>query len=72
MKLTQQHLKKHPEKLSRFSSVKIYSKQWGAWWRANGAGYTTDIAQAGIYTAQDAWQYVSHCGAEKKIELHDA
>lgn len=70
MKLTQQHIKRHPEKLSRFVQVRIYSKEWRAWWRANGAGYTAAIEQAGVYSIKEAWEYVSHCGPEKKIELH--
>ena len=72
MKLTQQHIKNNKEKLNRFVKVRIYSKEWGAWWRSNGAGYTSDINQSGIYEVDDAWKYVSHCGAEKKIELHAA
>jgi hypothetical protein len=72
VKLTQQHIKRHPDKLSRFVEVRIYSKQWGAWWRANGAGYTTVIEQAGVYPITEAWKCVSHCGPEKKIELHSA
>lgn len=69
MQLTQQHLARHPEKLGRFDKVRIRSKEWGAWWRENGCGYTTEITSAGIYEAKDAWSYVSHCGPEKRIVL---
>lgn len=72
MKLTQQHLKRHPEKLSRFGHVRIWSNQWKLWWRKNGAGYTSNIDEAGVYSAADAWRYTSHCGPEKGIVLHEA
>lgn len=67
--LTQQYLKRHPEKLARFDKVRIWSKQWMAWWRPNGSGYTDDKAQAGIFDAEDAWRRVRHCGPEKRIVL---
>lgn len=72
LSLTQQHIKRHPEKLNRFTKVRIRSGQWGSWWRANGSGYTTDISQAGVYTPEDAWLYVSHVGPEKRIVLFEA
>ena len=67
--LTQQHLKRHPEKLARFDKVRILSNEWGAWWRPNGCGYTDDPEQAGIYDAKDAWERVRHCGPKKRIVL---
>lgn len=70
MKLTVQHLKKHPEKLTRFTStVLIWSGQWKAWWRKNGRGYTDNINQAGTFEINNAWKRTNHCGPEKKIEF---
>ena len=47
--------------------VLIYSCEHAAYWRANGAGYTTCQRDAGRYTFGDAWGRTYHCGPEKKI-----
>lgn len=69
MKLTQQHIKRHPEKLARFTNVHIWSEEWKLWWRPKGCGYTSEKNDAGIFSAKEAWQFCSHCGPEKKITL---
>ncbi|MCA0973452.1 hypothetical protein LCL99_03100 [Halomonas denitrificans] len=69
MKLTQQHIKKHPEKLVRFDRVRIWSGEWHMWWRCSAQGYTADMDEAGVFDAYDAWERVAHCGPEKKISL---
>lgn len=70
-RLTQQHLRRHPEKLARFGigPVRIWSGQWGAWWRKDGAGYTDDITQAGEFLTHDAWRHISGAGPEKRIDV---
>lgn len=69
LKLSQQHLLKHPEKLSKFKIVRIWSNEHKAWWRPDGAGYTDNIHIAGIYRLEDAWERVQGAGPEKKIVL---
>lgn len=49
------------------NKVHIRSGQWGAWWRPNCRGYTTDIQEAGIYTFKEALEASGHCSIEKKI-----
>jgi hypothetical protein len=67
--LTQQHLKRHPEKLDRFDKVRIWSGEHHYWWRPEGRGYTGKLGEAGVYSVEDAWDYVKHCGTEKRIKL---
>ncbi|MBW5801146.1 hypothetical protein [Halomonas elongata] len=67
--LTQQHLRRHPEKLERFDRVRIWSDEWGMWWRPSASGYTPNTEEAGVYDAYDAWARVKHCGPEKRITL---
>ncbi|MAR70751.1 hypothetical protein [Halomonas sp.] len=69
MKLTQQHLKQHPEKLERFDRVRIWSGEWHMWWRPDARGYTPNQNEAGVYDTIEAWACVAHCGPDKKISL---
>jgi hypothetical protein len=52
--------------------VLIYSGEHRAYWRPDGAGYTTDRDSAGRWWLEDAVRHTSHCGPEKKIEFHRA
>lgn len=47
--------------------VRIWSGEWRLYWRPNGAGYTPDSGEAGVYTLADAIQRTRHCGPEKHI-----
>lgn len=51
------------------AKVRIHSGQWGAYWGADGCGYTNNPDHVGIYDIEDAWNRVSHCGIEKKISF---
>lgn len=55
----------------RGRKVRIYSTQWSAYWRPNGAGYTTSEAEAGTYDFDDALSRTRHCGPEKGIQFYD-
>ena len=46
---------------------RIWSDQWGAYWRENKCGYTNDKGKAGVYSFEEAFKATSHCGPEKKI-----
>ncbi len=45
---------------------RIYSSQWGYYWRPKSSGYGTKD-EAGIYTFKDAYGRTRHCGSEKGI-----
>ncbi|SDZ95997.1 hypothetical protein [Marinobacterium iners] len=47
-------------------SCRIYSSQWGYYWRANASGYGRK-EEAGIYSFEDALSHSHHCGPEKGI-----
>lgn len=57
-------------------SVRVYSGEHRAYWRlgsgGGGNGYTTNEADAGIWSFADAYRLTSHCGPEKRIEYHAA
>jgi len=57
-----EYLKKHGAK-----PVRIWSRQWSAYWRDGRAGYTNQRDEAGTYTLSDAFNATSHCGPEKQI-----
>ena len=44
----------------------IWSNKWGCWYRPDSAGYTSDIAQAGIYTREQAVRHYDGPGTPKK------
>lgn len=47
----------------------IWSGEHNAYWRPDGAGYTTRIRDAGRYSLEDAKKRTNHCGPEKRIEI---
>jgi len=47
--------------------VLIRSSEWGSYWRPNGAGYTEQKCDAGIYDFKEAFASTRHCGSEKGI-----
>ena len=53
----------------REKSCYIWSGEHGAYWREGAAGYTTEQKNAGVYSVEEAWGLVRHCGPEKRIEL---
>ncbi len=69
MKRTLNGMKRHPNIRERFAgkSVRIWSDQWKQWWRPDANGYTPEIAEAGVYDFEDAWNRSHHCGPGKKI-----
>ena len=47
--------------------VRIYSLEHSAYWKPEGAGYTCDGLQAGIFPFDEAYKMTNHCGPEKGI-----
>lgn len=52
-----------------YRPVLIWSGQWGAWWRPNAKGYTTNIEEAGVYSLKNAYERSGHAGPEKQISF---
>ena len=73
-RLELQKLKRWP-KLARHlqgRKVRIWSGEWGSWWRPGGNGYTCDSSEAGIFVFEDALARSRHAGPEKQIEYVEA
>lgn len=45
---------------------RIYSGEWGAYWRQSKGGYT-EKEYAGVFSFKEAYESTSHCGPEKRI-----
>lgn len=68
---SQYRCRTRPRELAAFfrrgGMVNIHTREHGAWWRTGGHGYTLNREEAGIFTAQDAFDHSGHCGPEKGI-----
>ena len=77
--VTVEQLKSDPNLRAAWADklVYIYSKEHGAYWRANGCGYvaptyTTRITdEVGVFDFAQAWKLTAHCGPEKAIEFEE-
>ena len=69
MRLPLKKLKRYPTMKRHLSgkAVRIWSAEHHAWWREKCCGYTTEIAAAGIYTFEFAFDRTCGCGPEKQI-----
>lgn len=60
---------------SEAGEVAIWSGEHRAYWRrgsrGEGAGYTLNVEEAGVWSRADAVRLTSHCGPEKLIALHE-
>lgn len=61
-------IKDNPELAKQFNGMqcRIFSQQWGYYWRENCAGYG-QLSSAGTYDFDDALNSTHHCGPEKGI-----
>lgn len=71
---TLERLKRWPTLRAKYAGkmVRIWSNEHEAYWRANGAGYTTDGLEAGLYDFADAWARTHHCDPSKRITFRSA
>jgi hypothetical protein len=69
---TLERLKRWPYLASRFPRVRIYSAEYGAWWRGKGNGYTVDAKASDVWDIGEAFARTIHCGPEKRIQYVSA
>jgi hypothetical protein len=64
-----EYVKRYPDSTLTKSNVevKIFSSQWGYYWRKTGQGYTPNPHESQTYTIAEAFAKTKHCGPEKKI-----
>ena len=65
---TLERLKRWPHLAIRFPHVRIYSAQWGMFWRGKGNGYTENAEESDILDIGIAVARTNHCGPEKQIQ----
>lgn len=66
-----ERFKRWPSLLQKWNDkkVRIWSGEHDSYWRADGAGYTCDGLEAGVYVFQDAYNRTNHCDPSKRIEF---
>ncbi|HLY89069.1 MAG TPA: hypothetical protein VKQ27_08800 [Acetobacteraceae bacterium] len=62
-----EHYKRNPDRVPAGRMVRIWSAEWSAFWRPNGCGYTTQLAEAGRFLIQDAFAKTRGCDPDKRI-----
>jgi hypothetical protein len=65
---TLERIKRWPNLVTRFPRVRIYSAEWGAFWRGKGSGYTENAEESDVLDIGHAVARTSHCGPEKQIQ----
>jgi hypothetical protein len=58
--------------MDRFTRVRIYSGQWGAYWLGEGNGHTENPNESNVYDMKIAFPKTNHCGPEKQIRFVEA
>jgi hypothetical protein len=66
---TLERLKRWPKLKKRFQRVKIYSAEWGAYWRGAGQGYTQNPIESETLDINVAFKMTRGCRSEKKIQF---
>lgn len=65
---TLERIRRWPGLKNRFRLVRIYSAEWGAYWRGTGQGYTQNPEDSAILGIEEAYKKTRHCGPEKRIQ----
>ncbi|MND21774.1 hypothetical protein D3C80_121440 [compost metagenome] len=65
---TLERLKRWPQLRSRFPIVRIYSAEWGYFWRGTGQGYTSNPAESQAMSIDEAFRRTCHCDPDKRIQ----
>jgi len=66
---TLERIKRWPGLVARFPRVRIYSAEWGAFWRGKGNGYTENAEESDVLEIGAAVARTKHCGPEKQIQF---
>ena len=66
---TLERIKRWPDLCSRFTKVRIYSAEWGLFWRGKGNGYTENAEESDVLSVEFAVARTFHCGPEKGIQF---